>query len=170
MTVGRWYSHLQRGLLACSAIYMNFIHSNSHITTMENHSTSSFTNLMNSEIQSSNPQNPNTQQQPSFPPHFPMNCPPHQFGPNPFAPQYYPPNLNPFGVQQGYVPISSSKLPAWHSFPWQFSWGRHDWWSIFTNWFSSYVWSWWFKRRGLSFSSHFSNASCRAYKQRCSQR
>ena len=81
---------------------MNFIHSNSHIATMENHSTSSFTNLMNSEIQSSNPQNPNTQQQPSFPPHFPMNCPPHQFGPNPFAPQYYPPNFNPFGVQQGY--------------------------------------------------------------------
>jgi len=54
MTVGHWYSCLQRDLLACSSIYMNFIHSNSHIATMENHSTSSFTNLMNSEMQSSN--------------------------------------------------------------------------------------------------------------------
>uniref|UniRef100_K3YLY2 Myb-like domain-containing protein n=1 Tax=Setaria italica TaxID=4555 RepID=K3YLY2_SETIT len=82
--------------------------------------TPTFTNLVNAAIQSSAPQNPNTQQQNGFSPHFPMNFAPHQFGPNTFPPQYYPQNFNPFGVRPGYHQFPASGYQHGIPFPGSF--------------------------------------------------
>jgi len=91
-------------------------HSNSHIATTEHSSSSSFTNLMNSSIPSSDPENTNTQQH-GFQPHQPMIFPPHQYDPRSFPPPFYPQNFNPFGVQPGYHQFPSSNYH--HCIPFQ---------------------------------------------------
>jgi hypothetical protein len=83
-------------------------YSNSHIATMEHSSSSSFTDLVNSSLPSSNPQNTNTQQH-GFQPHMPTIFPPHQYDPRSFPPHYFPQHFNPFGVvQPGYQRFPSS--------------------------------------------------------------
>ena len=107
MAVGCGWAVATASLLASMApsIYIHEVytckHSNSHIATTEHSSSSSFTNLMNSSIPSSDPENTNTQQH-GFQPHQPMIFPPHQYDPRSFPPPFYPQNFNPFGVQPGY--------------------------------------------------------------------
>uniref|UniRef100_A0A0A8YS62 Uncharacterized protein n=1 Tax=Arundo donax TaxID=35708 RepID=A0A0A8YS62_ARUDO len=74
---------------------------------MEN-SSSSFTNLLHSSNTSGDPQNPSSQQYPSFTsPYCPINYPPPQFPPN-FQIQY--PNVfNPCGGQANYPQFSSTQ-------------------------------------------------------------
>ncbi|CAL4920607.1 unnamed protein product [Urochloa decumbens] len=74
---------------------------------MENSSSPSFTNLLNSSIPTSDPQSQPPTQQHGFQQHFPINFPPHQSRPMPLPPHYYPQNFNLYVVQPGY-PFSSS--------------------------------------------------------------
>ncbi|XP_062179366.1 glutathione S-transferase T3-like [Phragmites australis] len=73
---------------------------------MENFSSPSFINLLNSSNTSSDPNDPNLQHQRNFHPHhYSMNYPPQQMPPN-FP--GYPHNFNPFGGQSSYQHCSST--------------------------------------------------------------
>ena len=74
-------------------IHTSCKYSNSYMATIEHSSSSSFTNLMNSSIPSSDPENTNTQQH-GFQAHQPMIFPPHQYDPRSFPPPFYPQNFN----------------------------------------------------------------------------